>query len=263
MPKSEPKTPASAPKEQSSPKKPAAQCPTDKALTITSETVETDIADRARKKIGVGEAVLLTAKPGPAEWKIENGGGQLSTDSGESTTFTAPEREVEVLTISAQANGCQASITFEVVAPSGVMMELTSVLPHGHGAISAGMTTAIWLLPAGVSFRAVRIREEEVNATSWGYYQANPPHHPNPNPWAIEGVDAKGTKLAGGDKCTTSLNSVGEGGLQWAIPWAYTVGNDIFDYHLPSPVLQVAEVKNGVLTLSKAGASVKSTDPVS
>jgi hypothetical protein len=40
----------------------------------------------------------------------------------------------------------------------------------------------------------------------------------------------------------------------------YTVGSSIVEQSLPSPVLQVAEVKNGVLTLSKAGASVKSTE---
>ncbi len=261
MRKSEPKSPASVPKEQSSPKEPAAQCPTDKSITITSETVETEISDRARKRIGVGEAVVLTAKPGPAKWKIVSGGGTLSKDSGESTTFTASDQAGSVK-VSAEANGCQASITFEVVAPSGVKMKRIAVLKVAHpkGGISAGMKAEIWILPAGVSFRAVKIREEEVQATSWGYYQSNAGHSPNPNPWDIDRVDSEGTKLAGGDKCTASLDSVGDGGLKWAIPWVYTVGDSIFDQSLPSEVLQVAEVKKGVLTLSKAGASVKSTE---
>jgi hypothetical protein len=87
-------------------------------------------------------------------------------------------------------------------------------------------------------------------------------HHSSPRPWAIDCVDANGTKLAGGDHCDTTLDSVGNGGLKWEIPWVYTVGSGINELYLPHPVSQVAEVTNRVLTLSKAGASVKSTDPI-
>jgi hypothetical protein len=266
MPKSEPKNPSTVPKENQPPGAPVAQCPKDKQLTLTSETEEQDLPNRSRTRIGVGETVTLKATPGPATWTVASGAGVLSSTSGESVRFTASE-DAGSAQISAAANGCQASITFSVVAPSGVVMKRKPGTRKSHtkGKPSTGMIVDVYVQPADVSFRNVTFREREAYAVGTGWFEEyfrthQVGHHPNPDSWSVEGVDpALGSKFRGGDRIEAHADSVGAGTITWSIPWEYTVGSALFPHTFPSPVVQVASfTANGTATVSKGGESTSS-----
>jgi hypothetical protein len=122
------KAPAPASAKAASAPPPAAAAPppaaaAKKTVTITSQTVATSPANRARTRIAVGEEVELTVSPDPATWAITGGTGTLTPNSGSvaKVTFTADDAAGSV-TIKATAPSGDASITFTVVAPSGWTM---------------------------------------------------------------------------------------------------------------------------------------------
>jgi hypothetical protein len=266
MPKGEPKTPSSVPKENQPPGTPVAKCPKDKQITITSETVEKDLPNRARTRIGLGEVVTLTATPGPADWTIEKGMGELYPKSGASVRLTASEEAGDVV-VSAEGDGCRATITFTVVAPSGVHMVRRpgTLKNHTRGTPSTGMILDIYIQPSDVSFREVRFTEREVRATGTDdfeqYCRENEVKHgANFNAASISRVDPKlGSQINGTDRAAARATAPGVGSMTWAIPWEYTVSGGLMTHLLPGTVDQVVTyAADGTATLTKGGASVDS-----
>jgi len=267
MPKSEPKHPSAVPGENRPAGQSGGTCPTNASIAITSQTQETDLPDRARKRIGVGERVTLTATPGPAQWSIVSGVGDLSAQSGASVDFTASE-EAGTVQISAEgANGCAATIAFTVVAPSGVHLERVPGTKkwHTHKTRTTGMICEIWVVPADVSFKNVTFRELEAYAKGTGAFAAfasqnNVGHSPNPSSAVVDRVDpGKGSKIRGKDRIATKTTTTGSGTMTWSIPYEYSVNGALFPKTFANTVEQVATFEsNGKVTLTKGGASVSS-----
>lgn len=146
---------------------PCAQC------AITSETVATSPADRARTRIGVGEEVKLTVNPGPATWAITSGNGTLSPAGSQTTvTFTAADK-AETVVITATGTGCSCTITFTVVEPSGWTMKRKpgTNLRHVQGRPDCGWRGILFVQPNEVNFYRLEIREKDSKYETKGSYK--------------------------------------------------------------------------------------------
>ncbi len=242
-------------------------CPCTNA-TITSQTVATIPSNRSRTILGVGESAVLTYSLGAATWSIsppDPEGGSLSSTSGSSVTYTAPDRSANV-TITATGGGCTKTITFTIVEPSGIRMERRPGTRgnHTHNTASVGFIADIYVLPANVSFENCSYREEEVNAVGTGCFQQfyatnNVGHHPNPSPIPIGPPisDTSGSKVNGYDKIAASGDKC-DGGWTWSIPWLFRVGGGI-DKQFTNVDQVVTITASGAATISKAGASNSSS----
>jgi hypothetical protein len=233
-------------------------------LRIVSETYETQLPNRARTRIGVGEAVKLTVDKGPAQWTVAKGMGDVYPEQGTTVKFTAQDQPGKV-TVVAKAKGCEASIIFEVVEPSGLIMKRMPGTGKRHfkNTPSTGMITEIWLQPPDVSFKAVHIHEQEAYAVGTDafkkYCEENQVgHNPNPNDFYIDTVDANGSKCRGYDR-VAAQGSAAKGTMTWSIPWEYTVNNSFVSKRIAKSVEQVATFgANGTVRVTKATAEVSS-----
>jgi len=167
---------------------PAAQCPT--PCTITSQTVKSSPADRARTKIGVGEEVELTVSPAPATWTITSGSGKLSPSSGAKVTFTAGDK-AESVTITATGSGCSCTKTFNVVRPASWTMKKQSGtnLKHTAGRPDCGWKGIMYVHPNDVNFYNIETREKDSKYVGTGAYSSyNGDYHGNyPLPDRVSG----------------------------------------------------------------------------
>lgn len=164
-------------------------CPADdtkkKTCTVTSQTVATSPANRARTKIGVGEEVTLTVTPGPAtSWRITSGDGTVSPASGGSTTFTAGDTAGSV-TITATCADCTCTITFSVVEPANWTMKRQpgTNLKHTAGRPDCGWKGIAYIHPNDVNFYRVETREKDSKYVGTGSYASyNGDYHGNYDP---------------------------------------------------------------------------------
>lgn len=150
-------------------KDPKSHCPEVKC-TLTSQTVATSPADRARTRIGVGEEVTLTYSPGSAKWEI-SGNGSISSKNGSSTKYTAGEASGST-TITATGSGGSCSLTFTVISPTGMTMNKSSgtKLKHEKDRPDCGWKGTVFVHPDDVNFYRVEIREKDSAAVTAGSY---------------------------------------------------------------------------------------------
>lgn len=180
------------------------------SAAVTSQTVATSPANRARTRLGVGEEVDLTYSLGSASWTKTGAAGTLSPTSGAQSTFTAGDAAGTV-TITATGGGCTATITFTIVEPNGWSMRRKSGtrLRHVAGRPSCGWKGIKYLHPNDVNFYNLETRELDSLAVATGCY--NPSHHdkyhgnyPPPDragPWIsiVTHTDAGGSGYGGTD----------------------------------------------------------------
>jgi hypothetical protein len=231
---------------------------------VTSQTVATVPSNRARTRLGVGESTLLTYSLGAATWTMsppDPEGGSLSSTSGASVTYTAPDRATSV-TITATGGGCTKTITLTIVEPSSIRMERRPGTRGNHtiNTASVGFIADIYVLPADVSFEHCSYLESEVDAVGTGCFQQfyannHVGHHPNTSPIPIGPPvsDTSGSKVNGFDKIAAS-GSKCNGGWTWSIPWLFRVGGGT-DKQFTTVDQVVAITAAGAADISKAGAS--------
>jgi hypothetical protein len=201
---------------------------------ITSKTDASVPKDRARTTVGVGEKVKLTFSPGSASWTAS--GGKLSSKSGSSVTFTAPDRAASV-TINASGGGCKCSITFKVIEPTGMQMERVpgSHVWHTKGIPSVGFHANIYIVPATVSFENIEISEDDCTGAVTGYFVGTTLdglHHAGhgAGTWVTVGTvkAGKGSRVDGQDTIQSGYCNFGtpykNGTFDWPIPWKFRVG---------------------------------------
>jgi hypothetical protein len=241
----------------------AEPCPCTNA-TITSETLATVPSNRARTRLGVGESTRLTFSLGEAQWSMnlpDLEGGTLSSTSGATIVYTAPDRATSV-TITATGSGCTKTIQFTIVEPSSIRMQRRpgTLGNHTINRASVGFIADIYVLPADVSFEHCSYLEEEVDAVGTGCFQQyyashHVGHHPNTSPIPIGPPvsDTSGSKVNGYDKIAASADSC-DGGWTWSIPWKFRVGGGI-DKRFTTVAQVVAITAAGAADISKAGAS--------
>jgi hypothetical protein len=266
--------------------KDAACKPCHPVCTLTSQTVATSPANRARTKIGVGEEVNLTVKGNPATWTITSGKGTLSPNTGARTSvkFTADDSAGSV-TITATGSGCSCvnTITFTVVRPADWTMKRTAGtnLRHTNGRPDCGWLGTMFLHPNDVNFYRVETREQNSRATCTGSYMPfnNIHHQPaTQTESAFFGMaghtDADGSQVAlndniySGDPGAAATNAAPPfkvGTMFFPIVWQWRVlgSANIHDF---ATVRQEHEIFSDGKCVSKKGGNPESsmhTDPTS
>lgn len=246
--------------------------PSPPPCSITSRTVATTPPNRARTRVGVGEQVVLTVTPGPANWSVV-GQGTVSPPTGTTVTFTAADRG-GTATIRAQRGTSRCSVVFTVVEPSGVVMQRHpgSGIRHQQNRPDSGLQTDIYFTPDNVSFQNVLYHELDVPAVATGVYAPfnGVGHSPNPAPLSVNGVvPGLGSKVNGidniysGDPGTPA--PFAPGSITFDIPYEFKVGTGAFKRFATVRQQSTLAADGVTLTSSKAGASIaiKVGDPTS
>lgn len=166
------------------------------ANKIVTETVAATPADRARKKIGIGEEVNCSTDPATAATWAVSGGGTISAASGNSTKFTASMTPSKS-TVKATIGKNNLVVNFDVVAPDGMTSTVKSdsgLGTKGPPNNQIGFETVFDCVvqPATVSFYRVKF-QENIPSNTWT--------------WPDGTADSKGPKVVpwrvGEDNTTT------------------------------------------------------------
>ncbi len=237
-------------------------------LKLTSTTVETSPSDQSRTDIGVGERVRLkiTGATGTIKWTI-SGKSKLSTTTGSSIILTAHDRKESTTVEATDTCGCKLSKTFNVIEPSGVIMERvpgTNVW-HTNNIPSVGIRTNIYITPDTVSFVNITISEDDCGGIVTGYFVGSSldgirhAGHGAGNWVGLSNhVAGKGTQIRGQDTAQSGHCNFGTpyaaGTFDWPIPWLFRVGSGASK--LFATVHQGFTINaSGDMTVSKAGAN--------
>ena len=229
-------------------------------ISLTSRTVSTYLPDRARTKIGVGEAVVVTAST-EVDWTLA-GDGSLSATRGKRTTFTASDH-ASTSTLIAGTQGRSTSITFTVVAPESETVIHKEELNYRGRCLGAGMLLIVRVNPPDVSFENVEIRELEVAAANVkGYFTTYPAdgliHHPN-SEWTalMEGNTTRDVALLIGPAPPWT-----DGSFTWPIPGRWRVKGSRNEGELPVVAQTfLLEAATHTATITKFGETVTRSAP--
>ena len=237
--------------------------------TLTSVTEEYQPPNRSRTTIAIGEVVNLTFSGDSPTWSV-SGGGTLST-SGSSGTLTASFNPGAV-TVSASQNGCTTSITFNVIAPSIVMLRQSGNTEHCIGRPDIGMCCEVFIGPDSVNFDGLYFQESNVACTADGVFGClNGTYHCGSTPCPVSVcsdtvVSGYGTQVGAGGydhvysgDCQTSAPFT-PGTLMNEIPASYSNDPSIpfIQFYTQQQLCELAS--DGVtLTASKSSASATTT----
>jgi hypothetical protein len=233
---------------------------TDEPLSLTSRTLATFPANRARTKLGVGEVVTITAST-EVSWKL-SGEGSLSTSRGRRTTFTADERASQA-TLIAEANGQSTSITFTVVEPESETVIRKQELRYSGRCLGAGMLLTIQVNPIDVSFENVETLElpgEASDVTGYFtlYHPAGLVHQPNQT-WTplMEGNTIRDTATLVGPDPPWS-----DGSFEWRIQGRWRVKGSHHEGRLRmTSQLFVLEAATHTVRITKLDETVERAAP--
>jgi hypothetical protein len=239
-----------------------------RAPRIVTRTVAISPANRQRKEIGVGEAVVLSVQPSPKtslSWSIagegNSGPGTLSAETGNPVTFAAPERASHT-TVTVTMGDTMLTVEFNVIEPNGAFIEQEpgSLVSHERGIPSVGFCGAIFVTPANVSFRNVEIFEGDAVATATNYFAyENEQLHDPTDRWVpmYAHFDGKGSlfgiDLIHGDADNHAPYEAGQ--FTWRIPWFFRVAGGEKKQFATMEHVKTIDSK-GSLTLSKGGTRV-------
>jgi hypothetical protein len=176
------------------------------ALKITSETVATTPADRARTKIGIGEEIVCSTDPSTnVNWSV-TGGGAIAPASGTSTTFTASKSPSKP-TVKATSGATPATIAFDVVPPDGMTVKASSNPGNGtpgppNNRIGFKTIFDCLVKPDDVSFYRVEF-QENIPKDTWKWPDGTDDSNgPKQVPWSVR-QDNKTT-----DNVTSALRPI-------------------------------------------------------
>lgn len=233
---------------------------------------------RTRTTIGVGEEVFLEYTDGPTTWATT--GGRLSVAPGvpaAKVTLDAPDTAQTIIVTAGKA-----SVSFAVLAPSGVEMDRRGAMKHNKNLPDSGIRVRPHILPDTVNFYRITYHEMDIAfaATVPGVYSCNPfrTGHcgaggggvPCPDlPVTNKVIGGRGTETVRDDCAYSghcgSAHPLIPGSVSGNIPHEYKVlGSTGGAFHAFAPVLQHHSLAADRLTLTttKAGASgtIKVTD---
>ncbi len=237
-------------------------------LNISSETVATSPADRARTTIGVGERVRIriTHATGTISWS-KTGSSRLSSTSGLSITLTAHDRAESTKVTATDSCGCVVEITFNVIEPSGVTMERApgTNIWHTHNIPSVGIKLQAYITPDNVSFENIECSEDDATGIVTGYFVGTPldgVRHAGhgAGSWVAlrNHVAGKGTQDGAIDTAQSGHCNYGTpyriGTFDWPIPWLFKAnGGASKQFTIVHQRFTIDA--SGNMTASKAGAS--------
>ncbi len=140
--------------------------------SITSQTVATSPANRSRLTVGVGEQVKLTFSGSSANWSVSGGQGTV-TASGKTSIYSASiTPATETIVAVDTVNSASATITFDVIKPTGLLFEREpgTTIHHHKNWPDIGFSAKVFLEPGTVSFEFIGVREHDANYVATGYY---------------------------------------------------------------------------------------------
>ncbi len=234
-------------------------------IDMTTETVATVPANRARTKLGVGEVVTLTlrAEGASGTWS-KTGDGTLSSTTGVSVTFTAPSRAATP-TVTVTYGGASYSVQFNVVEPSGEIMEPepNTLVQHFQGYASVGFIGRAYVTPIDVSFYNIETQEGACGSTRTGYYLALWPDGKDhaAGQWISVGnvVDGKGSREGATDQVWSGAGTpppaFSVGTFTWKIPVKFRVGAGDGGKQFWEMPENWSSTATGAVTISKGGTS--------
>ena len=182
--------------------------------------------DPHRTTIGVGEEVDLSFMPltpssSTVSWETTS--GLLDLSNGPNNKLIAPDTDdsSKVTAKVTDTSGRSVSIhflPFKIVPPRDVNFIKNGGDKHVNGDTSAGFSAIVQILPTSVSFYAIKIREDAVDASdaSDGWAEMKPHKM---GAWKI----LDDNNIAGIDRIASRKSGVVPGGYTWAIPMRYTV----------------------------------------
>jgi len=238
--------------------------------TITSQTVAKVPADRTRLTVGVGEQVRLTFSGGSANWSISGGQGTV-TPSGKTSIYSASIMPAtETIVAVDTVDSATATITFNVIAPSGLLFERVpgTTLHHKLGWPDIGFSAKVYLQPETVSFEYIGVREDEAFYAATGYYswENGLSHGAATSAEVVSSLVAgKGWLLAEKDDVWSGRQPAtppfAPGHETVNIPWEYDAAADgnAGPFHVFAHVTQNCELENdhSTITATKGAATIK------
>lgn len=238
------------------------------AYKIETETVATKPQDRKRKKVGVGEEVNLTFKPSSitVNWTVEGNKGSVAPATGTTTKYTAHNEAAEGK-VKAEFKGTNKVTSFNVVEPSGVVMERSGNPTTQTAPLGLQYQADVYITPSDVSFEKIKVSEGECAAACTGYftYQNGLMHAATPSPVGLgQVVENKGTKMQGQDTIGggTQGPAYSAGTFTWPIPWKYHIGSFSKEFATINHVKELSIVNGKAkLELRKAGSSASISEP--
>jgi hypothetical protein len=246
--------------------------------TITSQTFATVPANRSRLTIGVGEPVKLTFSGADANWTISGGAGKLDVNTAKVVHYTASiTPATETITAVDTKTNATATISFDVIAPSGLLFERVpgTTIHHHQDWPDIGFSAKVYLQPDTVSFEYIGVREQNSNYVATGYYSwmNGVSHNPTNEPELVTSlVPGKGWLLANEDDIWSGRQPAtppfAPGYESVFIAWEYDAASEgaTGPFHVFAHVTQSCELKNdhSTITATKGAAtitlSVSSTD---
>ena len=204
---------------------------------------------------------------GNLQWKVDSGGGVVAGNTGAGVaTYTAPDKKSTVK-LALFRNDNKAVVftkTIMIVAPTGVKFSRhDGVTLHTNGMAGVGFRAHIKLLPNGVSFNNIEIREGSFKAQGSGSYANENGREHATGAWvpvanfnhvggAALGAGAVYDTVRAGDRA----GPFEVGAFNWNIPWEYRVtpagSAHVFDY-----VVHKQEINNlGNVTITKGGITL-------
>lgn len=261
--------------------------PEPKIVSETYATVPGTV--RSRTTVGVGEPVKLEFTGGQANWEIDSHSlnsvekldeGHLTSYHGSFPTYLAAS-EARTETITAEgADHVKATITFNVIAPTGVRQVVDPQMPliHTFDRPDIGFWAETYLEPDSVSFQYLKVREGDVCPWATGVFVPLGEailygHGPNPIPVpVIAVVQGLGSLVKGHDSIYSGLQEnrgfnfpgghpvYAPGFLNYHIPWYYVLasGGSERRFAVVDQLVQL-DADGNTLTASKAGARVSTT----
>ena len=244
---------------------------TSPAAFITSQTVATAPANRTRLTVGVNEQVKLTFSGASADWSISGGGGTVTSPGKTSIYIASLTPATETITAVDQTTHATATITFDVIAPSGLLFEVVtpgSQVHHHQGWPDIGFSAKVYLQPDTVSFEYIGVREQDAPFVATGYYSFDNGQSHSPGAGTeipVKLVAGKGWVLPHDDDVWSGRMPAAKpyqpGYVSANIPWEYTDAGESGQFHVFAHVTQACELlKDGsTITADKGAAHVKMT----
>jgi hypothetical protein len=212
--------------------------------------------------IGVGEPVKLTFSGADANWTISGGAGKLDLYTGKVVLYTASiTPATETITAVDTTTHATATISFDVIAPSGLLFERVpgTTIHHHQDWPDIGFSAKVYLQPDTVSFDNIGVREQDSTYAATGYYSwmKGLSHHPASEPELVTSlVPGKGWLLANEDDIWSGREPAtppfAPGYESTYIAWEYDAASEgeTGTFHVFAFVTQSCELKNDHSTIT-------------
>ncbi|UOP04605.1 hypothetical protein [Conchiformibius kuhniae] len=247
-------------------------------IELTSETVFTLPANRARTTIGVGEAVIVSANI-DVTWQVSSNLVTVGKQDSQKILITALDKTGSV-TVTAKTEHDTKSMTFSIIAPSGVSYSQSfypnsqePMVYHPKDLAVSVVGLSVTLLPTTVNFDNLTVRELDAASKDSGIFKTGDIHcHSRSAP--VNGkcvthtphdVNTIGNKhnlvgeydrVGGGENDTQRLNNLPHSSSMIVnIPIQWKLNESNIWNNLQTVKQSIFLYKNGSMTISKGNFS--------